>query len=211
MTTPPSDQGRDKPKCGAARRGGSGSPCTRPAGWGTEHPGIGRCKLHGGNTRNHVVKAQRDIAARAVQTFGLPRTVDPRDALLEEVYRTAGAVDWLHQQVQALTPDEVIWGRTELVERQAGEFPGTDTTFSAQAHAWVRLWQEERRHLVAVTKAAIAAGIEERKVRIAEQQGALLADVIRRILGDLDLNAEQQARVSEVVPRHLRAVAAAAA
>jgi len=64
---------------------------------------------------------------------------------------------------------------------------------------------------VAVTKAAIAAGIEERKVRIAEQQGALLADVIRRILGDLDLNAEQQARVPEVVPRHLRAVAAVAA
>jgi hypothetical protein len=31
--------------------------------------------------------------------------------------------------------------------------------------------------------------------------------VIRAVLGDLDLTPEQQARVPEVVPRHLRAVA----
>lgn len=36
----------DKKKCGAKTR--SGSPCGRPAGWGTDHPGSGRCKLHGG-------------------------------------------------------------------------------------------------------------------------------------------------------------------
>ena len=33
-------------KCGAQNR--AGSPCNRPAGWGTDHPGEGRCKLHGG-------------------------------------------------------------------------------------------------------------------------------------------------------------------
>lgn len=32
-----------------------------------------------------------------MKTFGPSRKVDPRDAL-EEVYRTAGAVDWLHQK-----------------------------------------------------------------------------------------------------------------
>lgn len=26
----------------------AGTPCRQPAGWGTEHPGAGRCKLHGG-------------------------------------------------------------------------------------------------------------------------------------------------------------------
>lgn len=35
--------------CGA-RRKKDGNPCTRPAGWGTYHPGIGKCKLHGGST-----------------------------------------------------------------------------------------------------------------------------------------------------------------
>ena len=32
--------------CGAKSR--QGTPCRRPAGWGTDHPGTGRCKLHGG-------------------------------------------------------------------------------------------------------------------------------------------------------------------
>lgn len=33
--------------CGARTR--AGTPCRRPAGWGTAHVGEGRCKLHGGN------------------------------------------------------------------------------------------------------------------------------------------------------------------
>lgn len=211
MTGAVSGHGHDKPVCGGTKRdvkrGGDGGPCRRPAGWGTNHAGTGRCKLHGGSTSDHVKHAQKAQAAEAVKTFGLPREIDPRDALLEEVYRTAGAVDWLHKQVQALTPDDVIWGRTEEVQRDAGEFPGTDTTYAATAHAFVQLWQKERAHLVAVCKAAIQAGIEERRVRLAEQQGALLSDVIKRILGDLGLTPEQQQRAPEVVVRHLRAVA----
>mgnify|MGYP001172356705 FL=1 len=35
-----------KPKCGAKTR--AGTPCRKPAGWGTDHPGDGRCKLHAG-------------------------------------------------------------------------------------------------------------------------------------------------------------------
>ena len=36
------------PFCGAKTR--AGTPCKRPAGWGTDHVGEGRCKLHGGAT-----------------------------------------------------------------------------------------------------------------------------------------------------------------
>ena len=42
-TTIGSKPGRDKPKCEAKRRGGDGL-CQRPAGWGTDHPGIGRSR-----------------------------------------------------------------------------------------------------------------------------------------------------------------------
>lgn len=35
------------PKCGAVRRG---KACGQAAGWGTDHPGSGKCKLHGGKT-----------------------------------------------------------------------------------------------------------------------------------------------------------------
>ncbi|WP_277543239.1 hypothetical protein [Haloarcula laminariae] len=34
-------------KCRATNR--NGDPCKLPAGWGTDHTGDGRCKLHGGN------------------------------------------------------------------------------------------------------------------------------------------------------------------
>ncbi|WP_019586684.1 HGGxSTG domain-containing protein [Deinococcus apachensis] len=39
-------EGAKLPTCGAENR--SGKPCNRPAGWGNNHPGEGRCKLHGG-------------------------------------------------------------------------------------------------------------------------------------------------------------------
>lgn len=34
--------------CGAGKRDGSGDNCSLPAGWGTDHVGEGKCKLHGG-------------------------------------------------------------------------------------------------------------------------------------------------------------------
>lgn len=34
--------------CGAKTR--SGKPCQHHAGWGTDHPGTGRCRMHGGAT-----------------------------------------------------------------------------------------------------------------------------------------------------------------
>lgn len=36
--------------CGAKAKS-TGKPCKRGAGWGTDHPGTGRCKLHGGRSR----------------------------------------------------------------------------------------------------------------------------------------------------------------
>ncbi len=42
-----------KPRCGAEtnKEFNGGRPCQKRAGSGTAHPGIGRCKLHGGNNR----------------------------------------------------------------------------------------------------------------------------------------------------------------
>lgn len=37
---------RSCPTCGARNR--QGQPCAKPAGWGTDHNGEGRCRLHGG-------------------------------------------------------------------------------------------------------------------------------------------------------------------
>jgi hypothetical protein len=183
--------------CGANAKS-TGKPCTRPV-----VPGATRCRFHGAGAPQVKAAAERRLqtaqAEQAVQTFGLAREVDPRDALLEEVYRTAGAVDWLAKQVQALATKDVVWGRAEETDEGVKD--------KAAPSIWVQLYQSERLHLLRVCKEAISAGIEERKVRLAESQGAMLAGVIKAILGDLDLSPEQAAKVSTVVPRHLRSVA----
>lgn len=167
--------------------------------------------------------AERRVAeqkARAtVERLNLRREIHPHEALLEEVYRCAGVVAWLDEVVQGLEADDMVWGVTEEVSKSATEFPGTDTKSTAVLNVWVQFWQAERRQLVVVSKAALEAGIDERRVRLAESQGALLAAVIGRI-AEAVLAALVAAGLSEglvevfrnalreVAPRELRAVAA---
>lgn len=171
--------------CGAKKR--AGGECGRPAGWGTPHPGTGRCKLHGGSTPNHVAAAQREQAADAVQTLGLPRDVEPHEALLEEVHRAAGHVAWLAGVVAELEKQQVVHGITRTVQMPDG-------TRSVEARAalnvWVKLYQEERDRLTRVAKVAIDAGVAERQVRLAERQAQQLAEVIRAVLTDLGHDLE---------------------
>jgi hypothetical protein len=117
-------------------------------------------------------------------------------------------VAWLRERVSDLTPDALTWGIRETVDKQATEFPGTDTTEAAAVNVWLELYHRERKHLVDVCKAAISVGIEERYVRLAEAQGQVVAEVIRRILARLILSDEQSALVPFVVPEELRRAAA---
>jgi hypothetical protein len=186
MTDDDRARGRDG-KCGARKRqnGDGGETCTLPAGWGTPHPGYGPCKLHGGSTRNHVAAARAEQARRAVATYGLPVDVDPATALLQEVHRTAGHVAWLGEKVAELDAEGLVWGVAETTSKQATEYPGTDTVHAARPSVWLDLYQRERTHLVRVSKAALDAGVSERLVRLAEQQGMLLAQVIRQSTDEL--------------------------
>lgn len=209
----------DKPTCGGKLRRGPGH-CTRPPGWATTHPGIGRCKLHGGSTPTHVAHAGRERARQAVATFGLPQDIDPRDALLQEVHRSAGHVAWLGELVASLEHGGTGYRREEWIDGAPDDEDArtrdvyvplsglkqlsTDGKYEKPS-VWVELYQRERRHLREVCRDAIAAGIAERQVRLAEQQGAVIVSVIRAVLADLGLTAEQAALVPDIVPRHLRA------
>jgi hypothetical protein len=209
MTGPKDRTSEDPPKkprrC-KAQSTTTGQQCGR---WSSKGQLV--CAFHGGNAPRAKAAAARRMAEEkartALETYGRPIDTTPTEALLEEVRWTAGHVQWLRDRVRELEQAAVTWGVTEKVEKTAGEFPGVDTTHAAAPNVWVDLYARERKHLVDVCKAAISAGIEERRVRLAESQGALLASVIHRILGDLNLTPDQRALVSEVVPRHLRAVA----
>ncbi len=183
------------------------------------------CKVHGGmagqNRRAAARRRAEAVAEKAVSTLGLQVDVSPTEALLEEVRWTAGHVQWLRARVQELgvestdldgsgTRHGLVWGTQKVVDKQSGESPGTDTTEASGPSVWYELYARERQHLVTVCTAALKAGVEERRVRLAESQGEAVAGAIRAILAELGLNREQQARVSEVVPRQLRLLAGGA-
>lgn len=102
----------------------------------------------------------------------------------------------------------LVWGQTEYRDKTGGDDAGQTVVEQAGINIWYQLYLKEREHLAKVCALALRAGIEERKVKLAESQGLLVADVIRRILGALGLTPEQQRLVPEIVPRELRALAA---
>lgn len=204
-------------------RKSDGQPCRRPC-----RPGE-VCNSHGGAAPQvRAARARREqeaAAATAVATLGLSIDVSPTEALLEEVRWTAGHVHWLRGKVQELERGAIasgngaddaainhplVWGTTKEVDKGSGEHPGTDTTVAAAPSVWYELYAKERQHLVAVCAAALKAGVEERRVRLAEQQGDLVATAIRRILDALNLSPDQQQLVGTVVPRELRLIAGGA-
>lgn len=178
--------GHDRHACGSMRRR-MPVPCELRAGWGTDHVGIGRCRKHGGMTRNHRVRAARIQSKQLVAAFGVARRdADPRDALAEEVARTLGAIDWLGAQLHQLSPSVVFGGDGQ--------------------HPYMFEWRWERTHLRQLCRDVVGLGIADRGSRVAEQVGGLLVQVLDRLLDDLELNEVQRARLVEVVPAALRQI-----
>jgi hypothetical protein len=172
--------------------------------------------MHGGASPQAKAAAERRLAiARAeaeVARLGARRDIHPAEALLELVHWTAGEVDyWRAKVVQLAETDEdaLTWGVASEVHKGSGEFPGTDTTSEAAPNVAYRMLTDASNRLAAYAAAALKAGVEERRVRLAEKQGALVADVIRGILTDLNLTPEQELLVGTVVPARLRQLAAA--
>lgn len=188
--------------------------CTQPAGFGTEHSGFGYCKWHGGSTAAGIKSAAKQQVRQWVEerrrTLGdrndpSVRGISPDEVLLEEVRRSVALVRWLEEKIGSwdLDPESFPMaehlGLPQLVAETATGSPG-----ATDAQVWLLIYREERKHMVSVAKLTLDAGIAERQVRLAEQQGLLLATAIRSILNALNLTPEQQSQVPHVVPGILR-------
>jgi hypothetical protein len=159
------------------------------------------CRRHGGAAKQVKAAAAKRkelaIATKAVATYGLPLEVDPFNALLGELHRTAGIVAWLGLLIGELPHDHGDLRHSALKQygAETGERPSV----------WIELYQKERAHLAKVATDCLRAGVEERKVRIVEEQGQLIADVIRRIVSGLGRDPADPA-VREVVRRELTVI-----
>lgn len=172
--------------CGANKT--TGGTCKQPAGLGTGHLGVGRCKFHGGATPSHEKNGAEELVKRGLLFYGAPLDIEPHEALIWEVERTAGHVAFLDADIAALDLKE------------SGLEPDE---FDIRMRRAQTLYAAERRHLVNVCTAALAAGVEERRVRVAERTGAAVAKLLEAVLSDLDLSKKQKAKAPAVVRKHL--------
>lgn len=177
--------GKPEEECGAFVKARN-KACGLPKGWGTPHPGSGHCKWHFGNTATGKMAAAKEAGLKILK-YTEPIDIDPTTALLQEVYRTAGHVAYLDQQIAKWELD--VGEEIPDAQRQ-----------------WMTVHIIERKHLASVAKLALDAGVQEREVRVAEQQGMILADAIQQILELMQLSPEQKLLVPSVVPPVLRAI-----
>ena len=171
-------KGLSMERCGANTI--RGAICGKPAGWGTPYR-HGRCKLHGGASSTHLKAAQQREADRAVELFGLPREVEPHEALLEEAWqRPATSSGWA---AWSAASNQISWCTASPRRFSSGTAP------APSRHALLSMGGSSSTRRSATSssgwRAAIDTGVAERQVRLAEEQAQRLAHVIRAILTDL--------------------------
>ncbi len=114
--------------------------------------------------------------------LGAPVRIHPLDALLSMLHLSAGHAQWLNAEIAAL-----------------------DDLSTPEGHALVALYGEERDRVAKVAKACLDAGVAERQVRLAEQYGVQLAQLLQSIFNDPELRLDpgQRAALRTILPRHL--------
>lgn len=201
MTTPSNPADRDttcnKNHCHGKRRQAPGEVCHRPAGWGTDHPGIGACKLHGGSTKNHQAAAKTEMTRRAAAQWvrdAAPIT-NPAEALLNVAREINGFKDYLADRVSEIRAESWRYSGAQAEQLRA------------EISLYERALDRTARVLIDVNR----LGLEAQRDAFNRQQGVVLAGAVQRILDALDLNAEQRALVPQVVPQVLRQIEQGAA
>lgn len=173
------------------------------------------CRYHGGaSPQARKAAAERvatEKAAAAARLFALPKDINPADALIDLVKWTAGEVDYWRAEVQRIAehePTKLTAGVTR-VEKGTRDRAAVDMrTIETVPHIAYRMLTDAQERLAKFATAALRAGVDERRVKLAEDQGMLVAQVIRAVLDQLDLSPEQAAKVPEVVPAQLRLLTA---
>lgn len=176
------------PVCGARKKRGTGD-CTRPAGWGTPHPGTGRCKLHGGCAPSSVTAGIETRAERLLYKHDAAPVADP----LEALQRLAGRALALEEAFGQLVND-----LTEI--RYDSE--GGGEQLRAEVAVLERAMDRCGKLLVDIAR----LNIDERLARVTERQAEQVSAALSAVLGEMGLTVEQQREARTGVARHLRAV-----
>jgi len=195
---------------GAVKRGTVGERCRMKAGYRTSHEGVGPCCWHGGATPQAARKYERLQAGRLLHGYGLLRegVTDPRDALMEELQRTQGNIDYLTLVLADLSEEELL-GVVPLpaelktgANEEKGEHHELVERFGLPVV--VDLYRWERTHLAKLAADAVKLGLLERAVRVEEATAALVAAAVNGALEAAGLPADLALAVKADVVTRLR-------
>jgi len=145
------------------------------------------------------------VTKEAMVVYGTPtEDTDPGEVLLDEIRRTAGAIQWLAGQIAKSNPQDFT--RSHWLRGRVSGFikPGELDLYAEELAGaiWVELYQVERKHLAAICRTALAAGLEERRVRMAEKLTERMGEALEGILYDLGIDPEDES-VREVIYRNI--------
>lgn len=163
--------------CGAAKS--NGEPCTQPAGYGTDHPGKGRCRWHPKGTG---LAATANAAAEA-GGLGGPVHTTPGKAILG---------------VLAIATGHLVYCSAKVAEIEQGEL----WTDEGHLNKWVR-WQERLSDRVAKYAAtAVGMGVAERQGALVEAQTRMVTGLLENVIRELDLTPEQRKKIGPAIRKH---------
>lgn len=164
------------------------------------------CGKHGGARKD--VRALANVRAEVSKWTLGDATLDPGEVLLRLVTQSSARADLYSTELEKLVDESPSLREALVADVWASSEHGDAYKAGEYIRGLASLEAQERDRCANFCVKAIAAGLAERQVRLAENQGKLVAGVIKAILGDLGLSDEQAALVGEVVPRHLRALTA---
>lgn len=190
--------GREDRRCKATKR--DGTPCTR---WAIR--GATVCGAHGGKApqvrKMAMVRAELEYWGVADATAD----VDPGEVLLRLLSQAVARAEQYAAKLAGVVSEAGDLHQALVGDRMVISESGQLTKIDEYVRGLARLEAEERDRAANFATKAIAAGLAERQVRLAEKQGALIADVLRLVLADasLGLTEQQRAAVPDVLRRHL--------
>ena len=180
----------DRPQC-TAKSKRSGERCKA-------YPvrGAKVCNAHGGGAVQVRAAAARRLAAQKVQAdVANAIAFESREGVRDPLAVLAQLAD------EALAMKEALAGRVNSLRsiRYSAHGSGTE-----QLRAEVALYERAMDRAARFLDLLAKSGFEERRTKLAEDQGRAVAEVMRAIFARLALTPEQQALLPTVVPEELR-------